>query len=500
MMQNQNNIKTEISNYCDRLLEKEEFRHLQIQLKFDFKDKKANANSLEISDNALWTLKGSSQALEEIKSFVKDVMGNYPEEVLALHVFFSKKIKKADTIFSLMVPKYRFSDVILNQSTLEEIRNYIDYIPKAELIFDKWNWKSKDSSSRTIFCFYGEPGTGKTMCAHAIASELNKKILIAPYEVIQSEYVGVGAKNLAAAFEQAEKEDAVLLFDEADSFLRKRTSDTSSSAAMHYNSMTNVMMQHLENFKGVVIFATNLMETTDKAFQTRITSSIRFDKPDKNTRAKIIEVMIPKELPLAQPFSNEDFLEIADMCDGFVGRDIRNATKEIINIGAIKGTYPFTKDDFLNGFKKYKNKKEQLDNDISNNSNNDIKSQLDLSVEYGNVIALLTYAAWINGKETNKATAYLKNVAKIIGRKKPIITKIEDLPSVDELCEKIKTKDIRIQTIKYLSELLSIDNNNPEFIKTICNKLELSEHIYSKINDYYNKMVELNRIFDDIEQ
>lgn len=495
-------VESNISVFCDNLLKKTEYNRLQISLNFDFKSNESNTDNLIIMDNAFWTLKGSAQATEEIRTYAKTLMDNCPQDKLILTITFSKRRDDVRNVelFTPIQPKYKFSDVILNQDTLEEIRNYIDYIPKADLIYDTWNWKSKDSSSRTIFCFYGEPGTGKTMCAHAIAHELKRKILIAPYEIIQSEYVGVGAKNLAAAFEQAEKEDAVLFFDEADSFLRKRTSDTNSSASMHYNSMTNVMMQHLENFKGVVIFATNLMETTDKAFKTRITSSIRFDVPNLETRAKIIKVMIPNELPLLTTFEDGDYMDMAEECDGFVGRDIRNAIKEIINIGAIKDAYPFTKDSFIDGFRRYRDKKERLDKDISNPQNNDLKSQLDLSIENGNVIALLTYAAWINGKESNEATEYLKDVAKILGRKKPIITKIEDLPSLDELCEKIQTESIKIKTVKYIAELLSKKENpnNVEFISMICKKLGLSEQIIYNIIEYYSMMLRIAKISDSL--
>ncbi len=134
------------------------------------------------------------------------------------------------------------------------------------------------------------------MCAHAIAQYLGKKIFIASYADIQSEYVGVGPKNLRAVFEQAEANNALLFFDEADSFLRKRTSDNSSSASMHYNSMTNEMMKHLEDFNGVVIFATNLTENTDEAFKTRISYLVEFKLPDEECRARMIKGMIPAEI------------------------------------------------------------------------------------------------------------------------------------------------------------------------------------------------------------
>lgn len=85
------------------------------------------------------------------------------------------------------------------------------------------------------------------MCAHALASELKKKIMIASYASIESKWVGEGPKNLRRIFSDAEEQDAILFFDEADSFLSKRVSNAETGSDKHYNRMSNEMFQSLDS-------------------------------------------------------------------------------------------------------------------------------------------------------------------------------------------------------------------------------------------------------------
>lgn len=125
-------------------------------------------------------------------------------------------------------------------------------------------------------CFYGPPGTGKTALAEHIAHELQRPLMIRQASDIVSKYVGETEQNMAKMFEEAETEQAVLLLDEADSFLRSRR-----MAERNYEvSEVNEMLQGMERYAGVFICTTNLFADLDEAALRRFTFKIQF-KPLK---------------------------------------------------------------------------------------------------------------------------------------------------------------------------------------------------------------------------
>ncbi|HEV7915434.1 MAG TPA: AAA family ATPase, partial [Albitalea sp.] len=121
-------------------------------------------------------------------------------------------------------------------------------------------------------CFHGQPGTGKTALAEHIAQELQRPLLIRQASDLVSKFVGETEQNMAAMFEEAQAEQAVLLLDEADSFLRSRR-----MAERNYEvSEVNEMLQGMERFAGVFICTTNLFDELDEAALRRFTFKIRF--------------------------------------------------------------------------------------------------------------------------------------------------------------------------------------------------------------------------------
>jgi SpoVK/Ycf46/Vps4 family AAA+-type ATPase len=121
-------------------------------------------------------------------------------------------------------------------------------------------------------CFHGAPGTGKTALAEHIAQALQRPLMIRQTSDIASKYVGETEQNMARMFEEAQSEGAVLLLDEADSFMRSRR-----LAERHYEvTEVNEMLQGMERFGGVFICTTNLFDDIDEAALRRFTFKIRF--------------------------------------------------------------------------------------------------------------------------------------------------------------------------------------------------------------------------------
>jgi len=137
-------------------------------------------------------------------------------------------------------------------------------------------------SGRGNICFYGAPGTGKTALGQYIARQLDRPLLAKRASDILSMWVGGSEKNIARMFEQAKSEDAVLLLDEADSLLRDRRGANRSWEV----TQVNELLVQMENFDGLFICSTNLMDDLDQASLRRFAIKVEFDylAPDQAWR------------------------------------------------------------------------------------------------------------------------------------------------------------------------------------------------------------------------
>ncbi len=121
-------------------------------------------------------------------------------------------------------------------------------------------------------CFYGPPGSGKTALAEHIAATLAQPLIVRQASDLMGKYVGETEQNMAAMFREAETESAVLLLDEADSFLLDRRGAQRSYEVTEVNEM----LQGMERFRGIFICTTNLMDRLDQAALRRFSFKIEF--------------------------------------------------------------------------------------------------------------------------------------------------------------------------------------------------------------------------------
>ena len=128
-------------------------------------------------------------------------------------------------------------------------------------------------------CLYGAPGTGKTAFAQWLAEQLERPLLVRRASDLLSKWVGQAEKNIAAAFDSAQRDHAVLLIDEVDSFLRDRRGAKASWEV----TQVNEMLTQMEQFEGIFIASTNLMDGFDPAALRRFDLKLRFDplRPDQ---------------------------------------------------------------------------------------------------------------------------------------------------------------------------------------------------------------------------
>ncbi len=237
----------------------------------------------------------------------------------------------------LREPKYTLEDVIMPKTTRHQVESILAELEFQDLIYREWGMGEKHKLDKALSVnFSGPPGTGKTLTAEAIAHALKLKILVVPYQQLESKYVGDTPKNIAKAFEFATSQKAVLFFDEADSFLGKRLENVSQSTDTAVNLTRSVMIMQLSSYEGIVIFATNLIRNYDPAFISRIRWKVQFDLPDEEARAQIWQAQIPRKLPLDK---SVDFAELAKQFDKITGRDIKNAVLKAV-VAAAKEDKP----------------------------------------------------------------------------------------------------------------------------------------------------------------
>jgi ATPases of the AAA+ class len=225
-----------------------------------------------------------------------------------------------------------FSDVVLPPRTRAALDEALSLVRSHELIFSQWGLGEKHSSGLGLaFNFAGPPGTGKTICAEAIATVLGKKLLSVRYAEMESMWAGETPKNVASVFRMATEQDAVLFFDEADAIASRRTTGAAQAYQRESNTVVNVLLKELEAFNGVVIFATNLAVNFDPAFERRIRTHVRFEMPGVDEREKIWKVQIhPTKTPLAD---DVDFRALAERYE-VSGGDIKNAVLKAATMAA----------------------------------------------------------------------------------------------------------------------------------------------------------------------
>lgn len=219
-------------------------------------------------------------------------------------------------------PRFTLDQVVLNASVKEKINVAISATKHRKFLSDNWGLGEHFGSGRAIILnFYGKPGTGKSMAAEAVAAALNKKVYHINYSDLESKYVGETPKNIRKAFARATKDDALLIFDEADSFLGKRLTSVTQSADYGVNITRSVLLMELERFTGIVIFTTNLIKNYDEAFKRRILLSVYFEMPDKDARRDIWKLHLGDKLPLTEGISSDI---LAEKYDSLSGADIKD--------------------------------------------------------------------------------------------------------------------------------------------------------------------------------
>lgn len=194
---------------------------------------------------------------------------------------------------------HRLDDLVLPNDRYDLINDIVRRVRHRRTVLEGWCFDTVSVRGRgLVVLFHGASGTGKTMAADAIANTLHMRLFRIDLAGVVSKYIGETEKNLRAIFDEANRADSVLFFDEADALFGKR-SEVKDAHDRYANIEINYLLQRIENFDGIAILATNKRDHIDEAFSRRIHVSIEFPLPQIAERVRLWQRSFPDGAPLA---------------------------------------------------------------------------------------------------------------------------------------------------------------------------------------------------------
>ena len=310
--------------------------HRKLEKRFKVKDMDVsicyqNAKYGDIDDNCVLLDKAIyNEQMESMLRAVKNLsFSRYctvPERIKIVFGQNDDEAEKAATdeakeLLEATEPRWSLDDVYLPPKTRSQLDKALLLGKYRDRLFNQWHIGNNTDGRALVLNFYGASGTGKSMTGEAIAKSLGKKFYRVNYAELESKFVGETPKNIKRVFERAAKEDALIIFDEADSFLGKRLTNVTQSSDYGVNITRSVMLIELEKFDGIVIFTTNLIKNYDQAFKRRILASIEFLAPDTAGREMIFSKCLGDKVPLAYDVTP---MALAERFAGITGADIKD--------------------------------------------------------------------------------------------------------------------------------------------------------------------------------
>jgi SpoVK/Ycf46/Vps4 family AAA+-type ATPase len=207
---------------------------------------------------------------------------------------------------------------VLPEPQLTALQQIATQVRQRTRVYHEWGFGQRLARGLGLAAlFTGESGTGKTLAAEVLASELSLDLYRIDLSSVVNKYIGETEKNLRRVFDAAEDSGAILLFDEADALFGKR-SDVKDSHDRYANIEVSYLLQRMEAYRGLAILTTNLKSALDPAFQRRLRFIVHFPFPDAGQR----EAIWRRSFPAGAPASDLDYRKLARL--QITGGSVRN--------------------------------------------------------------------------------------------------------------------------------------------------------------------------------
>jgi hypothetical protein len=264
---------------------------------------------------------------EEIAALAASAPAPTPAGLLAARLAVAPP--RAPRQAQLRAPAVPWEQLVLDAGTTARLEELVGRVAHRATVRGDWGMAS--GGQGVVALLSGDPGTGKTMAAEAVALRLGLPMLSVDLSRLVSKWIGETEKNLAELFEAAEGFGALLFFDEADALFGKR-GEVNEAQDRYANMEVSYLLQRLERFEGIALLATNLAQGMDEAFLRRFDLVIRVPRPGPAQRRRLWEALLP-EAVRAEGLDLGGFARRFDV----TGAEIRNAALAAAYAAAAEG-------------------------------------------------------------------------------------------------------------------------------------------------------------------
>jgi ATP-dependent 26S proteasome regulatory subunit len=272
--------------------------------------------------------------------FINDTELKLTEQSLALlkdeNIKLFTNLKKRENILS--PENIPTKTLYYNQGELKQVSMLESMLEDKNLLSLQKRLTEKAMPNGITILLHGAPGTGKTESVYQIARKTGREIMRVEISQAKSMWFGESEKRIKKIFTDYEdfmkqsNQTPILLFNEADAIISKRKENNNSSASQTENAIQNILLEELENFKGILFATTNLANNLDKAFERRFLFKVEYFKPDTEIRAKIWKSKLLSA-------GMEDFRVLAERFE-FSGGQIDNIVRKCEMFEVLNGKTP----------------------------------------------------------------------------------------------------------------------------------------------------------------
>lgn len=252
-----------------------------------------------------------------------------------INIEFKEEVKNKNLLYPEQIKKNK---LIYNPSELEAIARIDGVLVEKSFQKLKSNLTSNNLPEGITCLLYGEPGTGKTATVYELARKHKRAVFKVEISETKSMWYGESQKLVKKIFtdyyeaKEKEKRCPILLFNEADAIIGKRKVGGNAATSETENAIQNILLEELENFKGILFATSNLVMNLDTAFERRFLFKVKYAKPSLQNAAAIWKIKLPN-------ITKEQAMELA-INFPFSGGEIDNIVRKYIMEHVLHGERP----------------------------------------------------------------------------------------------------------------------------------------------------------------
>ena len=204
-----------------------------------------------------------------------------------------------DGLANAVAPRFELGELVLPAPQAQQLREIVAAMGALGRVHYDWGTARAWNEGGLSVLFCGPPGTGKTMAAEALATELELPMYRIDLSQVVNKYIGETEKNLRRIFDAAETSDCLMFFDEADALFGKRT-EVRDAHDRFANIEISYLLERMERFKGLAVLASNRRKDLDEAFTRRLRYIVEFPVPGVPERERLWRQAFPARVDIAE--------------------------------------------------------------------------------------------------------------------------------------------------------------------------------------------------------